>query len=97
MENSFIATHENLSPQENIALVTFIENETVRLAKERKFFGIYTHNTNALTQQLAQSVFNYETLIDFQINQFVINNVQRPFDIVPDSIRWMIQWKIIQK
>lgn len=96
MENCFIATHESLNAQENIAVVTFIENETVRLANERNFWGIFTHNTNGLTQQLAQSVFKYETLIDFQVNQFVYND-RKPFAIVSDSIHWMIQWKKIGK
>lgn len=91
MENSFIATHESLNAQENIAVVTYIEHETVRLAKEQNFCGIYTHNTNALTQQLAR-LLQYDTLIDFQVNQFVVGG-QKPFAIVPDSIHWMIQWK----
>lgn len=94
LENIFVSTHETLNAQENIALVTFMEEETVRLAKERKFFGIFTHNSNALTQQLARSVFNYETLIDFQVNQFVING-RKPFTVIPDSIHWMLQWKKI--
>lgn len=94
MENSFIATHGSLNAQKNIALVTYIEHETVRLAKEQNFHGIYTHNTNGLTQQLAHSVLNYETILDFQINEFV-DNGRKPFTIVPDSIHWMIQWKKI--
>lgn len=93
LENSFIATHESLNAQENIAVVTYTENETVRLAREQKFCGIYTHNTNGLTQQLAH-LHNYTTLIDFQVNQFV-DNGRKPFTVVPDSIHWMIQWKKI--
>lgn len=92
LENIFVSTHESLNAQENIALVTFMENETVRLAKEQKFCGIFTHNSNALTQQLASSVFGYETLIDLQVNQFIVNG-RKPFAIVPDSVRWILQWK----
>lgn len=94
LENIFVTTHDSLNAQENIAMVTFIENEIVRLAKEQKFYGIFTHNSNPLTQQLAQSVFHYETLIEFQVNQFVVDG-RRPFAIVPDPVNWMLQWKKI--
>lgn len=94
LENIFVSTHESLNAQENIALVTFMENETVRLAKQQKFCGIFTHNSNALTQQLAHSVFNYETLIGLQVNQFIVNG-RKPFTIVPDSVHWILQWKKI--
>lgn len=92
LENSFIATHECLNAQENIAAVTFMENESIRLAKERHFYANIATNSNPLTQQLDQSVFGYETLVDFQSNQFVVNG-RRPFNMVPDSNHWMVQWK----
>lgn len=92
MENTFIATNEHLNAQENIAVVTFIENETVRLAKERNFYGILALNSNELTQQLASSVFNYETLYKYQVNQFVVDGKQ-PLAKLPDSTHWFVHWK----
>lgn len=93
LENSFIATHECLNPQENIAAVTFMETESIRLAKERHFYANITMNSNPLTQQLDEC-FGYETLIDFQSNKFVVDG-RKPFAIVPDSNHWKVQWKKI--
>lgn len=81
-----------MSPQENIAAVTFMETESMRLAKEHSFYASITMNSNPLTQQLDESVFGYETLIDFQSNQFVVDG-RKPFAIVPDSNHWKVQWK----
>lgn len=92
MENSFVATHECLNAQENIAVVTFIEIESIRLAKERNFYGIFVINSNELTQQLDESVFGYETLLDFQVNHFVLDG-KKPYTEVPDSVRWIVQFK----
>lgn len=89
-----MATNECLNAQENIAVVTFMEIEAIRLSKERNFYANITMNSNPLTQQLDQSVFGYETLFDFQSNQLVIDG-RRPFAIVSDSNHWMIQWKKI--
>lgn len=93
-ENSLVGTHERLNAQENIAMVTFMENESIRLAKEKNFYGILAVNSNELTQQLASSVFNYEILCDYQVNQFVDGD-QKPLVILPDSTHWLVHWKKI--
>lgn len=87
-----MGTHENLSAQENIVAMTFMESEVIRLAKERTCCGILTTNTNALTQQLAQNVFGYETLLDYQVNHY-ISNGKKPFGNAPDAYRAIVQWK----
>lgn len=92
LENNFLATHESLNAQENIAVVTFIENETIRLAKEQNFYGIFVINSNELTQQLDESVFGYETLLDFQANQFILDG-RKPYVNIPDSVHWIVQFK----
>lgn len=74
--------------------VTFMESETVRLAKEHGFHAIISNNSHPLTQQLARFVFQYETLFDYQINKFVIDG-RRPFDGVPDEVNAQIQWKTV--
>lgn len=39
-----------LSPQETVTIFDYMEKEVLNLAKERKFEGIFTSNTNPLTQ-----------------------------------------------
>lgn len=94
MECNYIATHECLSTQENVISVTFIENEIIRIAKERNCAGVFSNNTNPLTQQLATHVFDYDTLFDFQVNQFEIDG-RKPFATVPDEVNTLIQFKIL--
>lgn len=89
-----LGTLESLSPRENIMIVTLMESETIRLAKERNFYAILTNNSNPLTQQLAISVFGYKQLLECQPNQFSVNG-QKPFETVPDSTRTMMHWKVI--
>lgn len=94
LESYRLGTLASLSPRENVMIVTLMESETIRLAKEQNFYGILSNNTHPLTQQLAVSVFGYETLFECQPNQFSVNG-QKPFDTVPDSTKSQIHWKII--
>lgn len=89
-----LGTIENLSSRENIMIVTLMENETIRLAKERNFDAILTNNSNPLTQQLAESVFGYTKILECQPNKFSVDG-QKPFDTVPDSTRNMMHWKVV--
>lgn len=53
-----MATHSSLTTKENVAVMKFLEDETLRLAKERGFDGIFTTNTSPLTQvTVAESLF----------------------------------------
>jgi hypothetical protein len=45
-----MGTHESIDESENVFLVTYMEEECLRRAKERRFIGIMTTNTNPLTQ-----------------------------------------------
>lgn len=45
-----MGTSSDLNPQENIACMHFMENEVLRVAKEKQFAGILTTNTSPLTQ-----------------------------------------------
>lgn len=92
MHSFMMGTHESLNAQENIVAITFMEKEVIRLAKERNCCGILTTNTNALTQQLARNVFDYETMLDYQVNRY-ISNGKKPFGTAPDSYRAIVQWK----
>lgn len=85
-------THESLNAQENIIAMTIMESETIRLAKEKCFWGVLTTNTSALTHQLASHIFGYETLLDHQANQYVVDG-ENPFATAPDSLHNFVQWK----
>lgn len=87
-----MGTRQDLSPQENVKVMTFMENEVIRVAKLKNCFGILTTNTNALTQQLAETVYGYEALSDFQINEYETDG-NRPFATAPDSYRAVVHWK----
>lgn len=87
-----MGTHQTLNPQENVVAMTFMEAEVIRLSKEKKCYGILTTNTNALTQQLARDVFGYETMADYQLNQYVVDG-KKPFSGAPDNHRVLVQWK----
>lgn len=82
----------DLGPRENVAVMSYMEKETLKLAKERGCAGVLTTNTSALTQQLAESVYGYETLLDYQINQYVVDGY-RPFGKAPDHYHAVVQYK----
>lgn len=92
MHSFMMATHEELDARENIAVMTFMENEVIRLAEVRKCAGVLTTNTNALTQQLARDVYGYETLLDYQVNEYEMDG-KKPFGTAPDHYRAIVQWK----
>ena len=56
-----MATHESLSPAENVTLIQFMEQETLKLAKHRGFVGVFTSNTNELTR-VSPSRFKKESI-----------------------------------
>lgn len=72
--------------------MTMMENETIRIAKEKNFWAILTTNTSALTHQLATHIFGYETLLDHRAKQYVIDG-KKPFATAPDSCHNFVQWK----
>lgn len=87
-----MGTHESLSAQQNIAVITLMESEIIRMGKEKKCCGIITTNTSALTQQLATYVFNYETMIDIQLNKHTFN-AMKPYAAAPDTDHLIVQWR----
>lgn len=87
-----MGTDESLDARENIAVMTFMESEVIRLATAKQCAGILTTNTNALTQQLAHDMYGYETLLDYQVNQYELNGT-KPFGTAPDHYRAIVQWK----
>ncbi|GJQ71327.1 hypothetical protein Trydic_g11061 [Trypoxylus dichotomus] len=88
-----VCTRSTLAPAENVAIVNFLESNVLKLAKERKFAGIFTINTSPLTQQLGSDFYGYETLYDYQVNKYVASDGTKPFGMAPDSQKAQIQWK----
>lgn len=45
-----MGTHSDLNGKENVAVIQFMETEAIKLAKKKKFSGIFATNSNPLTQ-----------------------------------------------
>lgn len=88
-----MGTAENLSTKDNIDVVTFMETENIRIAKAKGFIRIFTTNTNPCTQQLDSQVFGYRTLSNFQVNQYVDAEGNRPYSKAPDSQKALVVYK----
>lgn len=43
-------TSEDIDESENVFVIQFMEERVIQMAEEKKFFGVMTTNTNALTQ-----------------------------------------------
>ncbi|CAG9815434.1 unnamed protein product, partial [Phaedon cochleariae] len=90
-----MGTHSSLSPKENVAVMQFTENEVLKLAKSRRFKGVFTTNTSPLTQQLG-TVHHYQTILDYQVNQYIASDNSKPFGLAPDNQRAIVQWKPLE-
>lgn len=92
-----MGTSADLSAQENIEAMHFMESEVLKIATRRNFTGILTTNTSPLTQQLGSNVYKYETMLDYKINQYVYGDGSRPFGKASDDQRVIVHWKDIRK
>lgn len=93
LHSFMMATHEALSPQENVCVIQFMEEQLVELCRRKNFAGILTTNTSPLTQQLGRDVMGYEILLDYQVNQFLTAEGEQIFAQAPDDQRAMVSWK----
>ncbi|KAL0811268.1 hypothetical protein ABMA28_009686 [Loxostege sticticalis] len=93
LHSFMMATDANLSPRDNVAAIRALEHATIRIARERRFKGVFTTNTSPLTQQLGRDVLGFQTLLDYQINQYVDANGERPFGKAGDEMRAIVCWK----
>ncbi|XP_034952288.1 dimodular nonribosomal peptide synthase isoform X2 [Chelonus insularis] len=91
-----MATNENLTPAENVIIMNKMEEECLNLARSKGFVGIFTTNTSPLTQQLGTDIYNYEVLLDYQVNQYVAPDGTKPFGEAPDDQRALCSWKVIE-
>ncbi|KAK6633058.1 hypothetical protein RUM43_012801 [Polyplax serrata] len=95
LHSFMMGSRTNLCPQVTIEVFFYMEEQVLNMARTKGFQGIFTSNTNALTQQLGCDVNNYEALLDYQVNQFVAENGTKPFASAPDSQRTIVSWKKI--
>lgn len=95
LHSFMMGTSRELTAQENISVMQFMEDEVLKMGIRRKFAGILTTNTNPLTQQLGGKVFGYKTMLDYQVNEYVHTDGTKPFGNAPDSQRAIVHWKDI--
>ncbi|KAK5644614.1 hypothetical protein RI129_005914 [Pyrocoelia pectoralis] len=95
LHSFMMATNSTLTPKENVAVIQFMEKEVIRVARCSSFEGIFTTNTNPLTQQLGTNIYSYRTYLDCQVNQYVASDGTKPFGLAPDSQRVLVQWKAV--
>lgn len=92
-----MGTKSHLTAKENVMVMQAMEDEIIRMAREKNFEGVFTTNTSPLTQQLASDVYGYETLVDDQANTYVASDGTKPFGLAPDSQRTKVQWKQLKQ
>lgn len=90
-----MGTKSFLTAKENVAVMSFMEQEVLKLATKHSFEGIFTTNTSPLTQQLGTDVYGYKTMLDYQINKFVASDNTKPFGLAPNDENVKVQWKRI--
>jgi hypothetical protein len=83
----------DLESKDKIATMGFMEEETINLARRKGFQGIFTVNTNPLTQQFGKSVFGYDTLATVQINQYTDTSGKKPFKAALDHYVALAMYK----
>lgn len=54
-----MATDSNLSPRDNVAAIKALEHASMRIARERRFLGVFTTNTSPLTQVATFNFSNF--------------------------------------
>ncbi|EFN66543.1 Tyrocidine synthetase 3 [Camponotus floridanus] len=83
--NFMMATYKELNFAENVLVIGQMDEYCLQFAQQKGYAGIFTTNTNPLTQQLDTDVYNYETLLVYQVNQYETPDGIKPFGNAPDS------------
>lgn len=92
-----MGTAEFLSSKENIDVMAFMTSEVISMARTLGFKGIFTTNTNPLTQQFGERVFGYETINEAQVNKYTDKDRSRPFGKAPDAQKAVVMYKSLEK
>lgn len=81
-----MGTHSELSTQENVALMFYMEEEIIKLAKEKKFNRILSVNTSELSQAIAIEL-EYTLMEVLPFNEFTYHDGTKPFLEAPSLCR----------
>jgi len=82
-EPDYTAAH--LSTSQNIKVAIFMEQENIRIGRERFYEGIFTTNANRLTQMISRTL-GYQILSTIQVNQYEDSSGNQPFASAPDDL-----------
>jgi len=74
----------HLSSEENSLVFYMMEKEVCQLSKECGFETIVAVNLNPVSIDLAK-ILGYEVVGEFQLNQFVLPNEEKPFAMLGDD------------
>lgn len=88
-----MGTSADLNASENVAVMNYMDEEVIKLAKRKQFVGVLTTNTSPLTQQLDLSINGFTKMLDYQINEYVHTDGSTPFGRASDSERAIVCWK----
>lgn len=95
LHSFMMATDPSLNYQQNVEVMQFMEAEVLSMVQRKGFAGIFTTNTNPLTQQLGTDVYDYKVFNDYQVNLYVAPDGSKPFQEAPDSQRAVCSWRQI--
>lgn len=85
IHNSMMSTCSDLNFAENVLVMRQMEEYCLQLAQQKGYVGIFTTNTSPLTQQLGIDVYDYETLLLYQVNRYETPDGNKPFGKAPDN------------
>ncbi|XP_055677420.1 beta-alanyl-bioamine nonribosomal peptide synthetase ebony [Lutzomyia longipalpis] len=94
LHSFMMGTSAELNAQENVAVIQFMEEQVINVARRNKFTGVFTTNTSPLTQQLG-TVMGYKDLLTYKINQYVYRDGSKPFGTATDAEKVIVHWKKI--
>ncbi|KAL0122191.1 hypothetical protein PUN28_007148 [Cardiocondyla obscurior] len=85
IHNFMMGTNSELNATENILVIKKMEEYCLQFAKQKEYIGIFTTNTNPLTQQLGTDIFHYETMLAYQVNKYETSDGNKPFGKAPNT------------
>lgn len=86
-----MGTSTSLNAEENIRVVSMMEDHLTRLVREKNFKAIVAIESCPINIQLHKSNAGYETVKEFQVNRYVDKNGQHPFQQAADTLKTCVQ------
>lgn len=87
-----MATNPILSPQQNVAIILYLEQAVIDKAKENHYAYIITNNQLLLTQSVAEDL-GYRVLKEYLVNEYVHYDGKKPFAEAPNAMRALVSLK----